>query len=702
MTRARVLILLGIVFLILILGVGAGAWWYLYGPNKVDAAELVPSDTLFYATIPNAATIATGYQTSQLKQLVDSPNTKPLSDSIVTAIGQKNIDLFNAFLPNLSGQSFFAVTHFDSNHPEQTGLIAGLKPKAGMGSFDAFIAQLKTSYPDFLKQGTTGMGNVAGVDYQWLKGPGATDKICVAQVSGWIITTWGEASLQDWIERFHKKSATPSLAQNTDYQKSVTRVGNAPMTLLYVNYHAALDILQKQFAKTNSKGSDYLAKKFAAIGGMAIGTDFENGEIVDRFSCLIPHQAQVDAGMASAPCPFETLKFTGPATRLYWAASVDWQQYAKNIQDQENQSGMPNPIIEGVVRVAQNWAQGAGIDLHHNILDALGPEVSVQMEWNDDKTYPEIGLFVKIAKPDDFKPTIDALIATARKTYALSAVITELNANGQTFSALKFIQAQPFVPTITETGPYFGVFSSENLAVGSYSRDDSSNLTHNADFTRQIGDKRNGAAQISFIDTPKLADRAYRMAMPYVSLMSLFNKQLAAMLQGKTLPPDLTWLAPMGTWSFVMTPDDAGIQAYSVSGIGNQGILLAGTAGGAMTLAQSLGMLPKFGLNRANPAPPAPVAPTPTPGPANSQTPSGSAATPLPDTTTSAPPAALAPPGTNAAPAAPDSSVPSAPSTNSATPAPEMVPPASSTNTDSTPSTNSSPTPASPDATKTQ
>jgi hypothetical protein len=699
MTRARVLILVGIVFLILALGAGAGAWFYLYGPNKIDAAELVPGDTLFYATIPNAATIATGYQTSQLKQLVDSPNSQPVSDTIVNAIGQKNIDLLNAFLPNLSGQSFFAVTHYDSNHPEQIGLVAGMKPKAGMASFDTFITQLKTTWPDILKQGTTGTGSVAGVDYQWLKGPGASDKICVANVHGWIVTTWGEASLQDWIERFRKTSATPSLAQNADYQKSVARIGSAPMTLFYLNYHAALDLVKTQLSKTNPGSVDYLTKKFASIGGLAVGTAFENGEIVDRFSCLIPHQAQVDAGMASGPCPFDTLKFTSTNTKFYWATNIDWQQYAKNVEEQQSQPGAANPFIGAIVRFVQAWAQGAGVDIHKNILDTLGPEISIQAEWADDKTYPEVGLFVKIAKPDDFKPTIDAIIATARKKYPLDAVITELNSNGQTFAALKFVQPLPFVPTITETGPYFGIFSSEALAAGSFARDDATTLPHDTDFTRQIGDRRNGAAQILFIDTPHLADRAYRTAMPYISLLSMFNKQLATLLQGKTLPPDLTWLAPMETWSFVMTPDDDGVQAYSVSGIGNQGILLAGTAGGAFTLAQSMGMLPKVPSSFSQPTAPPPtfnVSPAVTPAPAVA--PASSTVTPTPDATTNSSTNTVTVPAVNSLP---DASTPASASTNSAPPAPE-IPPASTTNTDSSPATNSTTTPATPDATKTQ
>jgi hypothetical protein len=225
---------------------------------------------------------------------------------------------------------------------------------------------------------------------------------------------------------------------------------------------------------------------------------------------------------------------------------------------------------------------------------------------------------VKLDKPDDFKPTIAAIIDSVRKTYATSAVIKEIKSNGRTFAALEFVQSSPISPTITEDGPYLGVFLTENQAVRSFQRDETIGLTHRPDFNRQVGDKRKGAAQVLFLDSPRLLDRAYGTAMPYLSLAGMFNKDLAAMLKGKNLPADLAWLAPIGTWSCVITPDEEGIQGYSVSGIGNQGIFLAGALGGTAGVMQTMGLFPKPNAAGGtpflpgNPAPPsAPTQSTP-------------------------------------------------------------------------------------------
>jgi hypothetical protein len=274
-------------------------------------------------------------------------------------------------------------------------------------------------------------------------------------------------------------------------------------------------------------------------------------------------------------------------------------------------------MANNLLAFLQTWKQGASLDVQQNIVNALGPEFSVQAEWSPDAMYPEVGLFVKLDKPDDFKPTITAIIESVRKTYATSAVIKEINSNGQNFAALQFVQSSPISPTITEDGPYLGIFLTENQAVRSFQRDTTIGLPHNADFNRQVGDKRTGAAQVFFLDSPRLLDRAYQTAMPYLSLAGMFNKDLAAMLKGRDLPADLTWLAPMGTWSCVITPDEEGVQGYSVSGIGNQGIFLAGALGGAAGVMQTMGLLPKPaaapGTTSVPGTPPVPSPPAPPP-----------------------------------------------------------------------------------------
>jgi len=600
MTRSRLLLFVGVVLILLLVGLCGGfVWWYLYGANEIEAADLVPANTVVFATIPNGVSIATGYETSQAKTVVESPNFKPLLDAIEGLIGQKNLGVIQTFLPNLSGQSFIAITHFDYDKPSDIGFVAAMKPKPGMGDFASFLDKIKATWPDLVKQGKTGQDTVEGVRYDWIQGPGAPDKICVAQLGGWIVTTWGVTSLQDWIERFHKKSTTSSLAHDLGYRKSVARVGDDPMALVYVNYHAVVELLEKQMEKTNPSMSGYLAKKLDTLGGAALAARFENGEIVDRFSLLMPRPAQIDSGMAVDPCRFETLQFTGPDTRFYWASSINWKQYYKNLKEQTrptpsaSEHGSLNPVVSSVFDYLHNWAVGTTLDIQQNVVDALGSEVSVQMEWTQDAEYPEVGLFVKLDKPDDFKPTIAAIIDSVRKACANFAVINEINSNGHNFAVLHFIQASPISPTITEDGPYLGVFLTKNQAVRSFQRDETIGLTHNADFNRQIGDKRANASQIIFLDSPHLLDRTYRTAMPYISLAGMFNKNLAAILKGRELPPDLTWLAPIGTWSCVITPDEEGIQGHSVSGIGNQGIFLSTAIGGAAGFMQATGMLPK-------------------------------------------------------------------------------------------------------------
>jgi hypothetical protein len=661
---------LALLIFALVLLLGAGAWYYLFGPNRVDAAELVPADTIVFATIPNAAKLVAGYQTSHLKQVVDAPEAQPLFESIEGYLGNQKLSLLQSFLPNLSGQSFLALTHFDPDHPAEVGLIAGLKPKLGTGDFAKFIDQIKAAYPTIIAQGTTGAGQVEGLDYQWIQGPGSPDKICVAQYHGWIVTGWGEASLRDWWERLQKKSATPSLAQNPDYMKSLGRVGKNPGALLYLDYHALADLFQKRLASRDPAGATYFATKLKAYGAAMVGTGFEDGDIADHFSILIPRQAQLDAGASATPCPFETLKFTSPDTHFYWGANMNWDVAWKNLQEETTESPAANPVTTSFVTNLQNWARSENIDIQKNIIDALGNEFSVQAEWSGDSQYPEVGFMAKLAKPDDFTPTVAALLDTVRKAYATTAVVNEINSNGQKFATLKFVTALPVSPTITEDGPYFGFFLTENQAVRSFQRDASVGLLNNAEFKREIGDRQAGASQILFFDSPQFLNRAYQAALPYIPLAGMMNRTLGAALQHHTLPPDLHWLAPIGAWSFVTSSDDDGMKAYSVSGLGNQGIFLAGGLGSTAGLMR---MYPPFAGMLSSVLPPAPT-PAPVPSSLSPQAPSVPLIVPPQADVVPAPPMTAAPDAaSNAAPVAPtplpptDATAPSspaAPSTN--------------------------------------
>jgi hypothetical protein len=670
MSRLQILLVTFVSALLLSVGAGAGAWYYMYGGPEVSAAQLVPANTIAFATIPNGAAIFESYQTSQAKQLAISPNMKPLHDEIIQLLGPKNADLIHTFMPNLSGQSFIAITQFDIDHPDNVGFIAGMKPKAGLGDFGAFLDKLKAAYGDELKAAKTGKGNVAGHDYDWIQAPGVPQKICVANISGWIITAFGEASLQDWIERFEKHSTTSSLADNGDYRSSVSRVGESPEALAYFNYHTVLDILQKQMVKGDPKMADYFAKKFKDIGGLAAGTSFENGQLVDRYSFNMPRQAQLDAGMSADPCPFETLKFTSRDTRFYTATAFNWKQYYANIKEQmDAESGGSGPAPTKMVDdYLKSFTQDTGVDVQHNIIEALGPEISVQAEWNEGMNFPEIGFFAKLAKPDDFKPVISAILTAVRKQFATTAVVKEMNVAGQNFATLNFVPIGMISPTITEDGPYFGIFLTANQAARSFQRDPALTLAANDNFKQQIGDQRNGAQQIIYLDSPFMLNRAYKLAVPYLSMAAMFNKDVANAMQGHQLPDDLTWLAPMGTWSCVVKNDATGMQGYSISGVGNQGIFLTFLGGAGLGAAQSYGLLDKVAaLTGAagmggNPMG-APSAPTP-----------GAAAAGAPDVdqTNAAPAAATAPtpaPDASSAPApapatTPTNATPSSPATN--------------------------------------
>lgn len=137
----------------------------------------------------------------------------------------------------------------------------------------------------------------------------------------------------------------------------------------------------------------------------------------------------------------------------------------------------------------------------------------------------------------------------------------------------------------------------------------------------------------------------------------MFNPTLGSLLQNRTMPPNLQWLEPIGSWSCVMSYDDEGLKGYSVSGIGNQGLFLAGGLGGLFSLMPHPGIPP--GLS--------PFATPPVAGPAG--TPPLAPASAMPPISNVPAPALITPPATEPMTnAAPETAPPPSPASTNATP----------------------------------
>jgi hypothetical protein len=620
-----------LIVLALVLLLGLGAWYFFFAPSKIDSADLVPADTTLFLSVPNGTHVALDYETSHLKELVDSPNAAPLVDGFRKIVGEKNADFIQSILPDLSGQSFVAAS-------PRGYILMAMRPKFGGDDVDGLLAKVKAAFPERFAEVTTTQDQFDGLNFETIENQSSHLKVCAAHARGWLVLASNEAALQDWWYRVRRNPPSPALAGSDAYKTAVQRTGPDAEALFY---------------------STRAAKNPAPSGGFAVGTRFEGGDIVDRYWIALPRDAQNNLGLASTPCPFETLKFTGPDTRFYWGASFNWAQVWKNLQAMQAENPPVYPVLASLAANLQSWAQAHNLDVERNIIDPLGGEISLQAEWGSDSSYPDVGLFVKLDHPDDFKPVTAAIVDSIRQGYQQRAVVNELNAGGQNFATLKFLQPVPVSPTITEDGPYFGVFLNETHALNSFQRDASVGLLKNADFIQKIGDRQAKASMIAYLDAPRLLDRAYQTALPYLSLAAMFNPRLGSMVQGRNLPQDLHWLAPMGTWIEVASSDDSGITAYSSSGVGNQGVLFSAA------LRQIWSFIPGFGSGFAGASaflPSAPAPPVVTPAPAPMTAPVTNAAPAAPQTT---PASNAAPPGDspNFAPA-PTTNAPSAPATN--------------------------------------
>ena len=613
---------------------------------------------MVFATIPNAAGIVTGYDSSQLKKLVDAPESQPLFDEIQKLVGDKNLALLKVLLPDLSGQSFIALTHFDPSKPDETGFIAAMKPKAGTDNFDTFVTQVNAAYPDMAHETKTGRDKLLGVDYQWIEGAHSPGRVCVARYHGWIVTTWGEASLQDWLERMQGKPATPSLAENADYQKSLTRIGKSAQAVLYFDYRHLMQLLGEHMDKTNPGFSAQMQKQIASLGPAVIGTSFENGDIVDRFSILEPRDAQLANGMAAEPCPFETLKFTGPDTRFYLGAAVNWAAMWKNFQAQL--AVQPRPPARSLP-LSSPGRRARTSTCRRTSSTPSAPNIRCSWNGRPMPPTPTSASTSRSTNPDAFKPTIAALLDTARKEFATTAVITEMNSGGVNFATLKMVRPMPVQPHHHRGRPL----------VRPLPQPDPRRPQHGTRRKPRPAPQRRLQPRDRRPAPGRGGDHLLRLAqvlrpgLPHRAAVRLHGRHVQSHARRPPQGPQPAARPHLaradGHWGAVFKNDDDGVTGYSRSGIGNQGILLAGGLGGSVFGLEMAGILPHRAPHHYT---------TPVPGNPNAPTP------PVPGAPT-APAPALAPvPATPPAPIVPvPSAVPSSPAAPATPPPPPMPTP---------------------------
>ncbi|MEM1059898.1 MAG: DUF3352 domain-containing protein [Verrucomicrobiota bacterium] len=649
MKAIRVVLILVLALLV----IGGGVVGYImYSRSQVPTAtQLLPAETMVFAHIPNGAVTGASYYQSKLAQVFNAEEVQAAGtlawSQMVEQMGTGGLEpeqletlqrAFESLAYCFSGESFLAITEVDiaPNALEPLGLVGGFHPlPGGEASYNDMVAELKSfhdSLADEVKL-TTGQGSYGGMDYDFLETTDKTGRLYLLKTGSWILIATKEDLIQATIDRLQGKETGPSLEDSADYKQAMASFDPAPDLVTYINvpayYRTMMDMMrgiadtpgvQPQDLKTMENAFDL----YRNVKGVALGTAFQSdGLIKDQWVGELAPELVGGLGSMMAPCEYRTLRFTDQSTIFYLGSTLDAPGYFDAMMK----------IYEGVPMISDNIAaveqglQEMGLDLHKNILEALGSEYAIVSSWPQGGPAPYAGFLVTLKDEAAFRPAMEKMVVTLKEN-------TREVPGGQ--SSGRWVKAKignfeadtyempdsQLSPTLIIGDDLAGIFLTQKGAATILSSPAEGNFTKLAAW-KELGLNPEGSSNLLYLDLPEVLDRTWSMTAPMLKMMMAFSPDMQKQLGGVEIPDKLAFLeavSAMGQVSFLKG------EAYTqdaVSTFGSPVLLLTGVMGAALQvlgdqfqqqsteIAGSLDEEPMMDEPTAVPPPePAPVDPT--------------------------------------------------------------------------------------------
>ena len=661
MNKKQILIGIGALFFVIGVSVAAG-WWFLvkFPRNPVSPAAYLPSETVFYAEVPNGTKTALRYQTSKLKQIVASDEYQSLFGLALSQLASKTNEEDKAALAlthwekagsecvqAMGGTSFFAVTHLDftpgkdaspaataQNTAKSLGAVAGFQRSPDGGQHvEAMVTEIEAAlgntFSDHVSNGTAVHG---AIPYTWFESKDPANagiRLCRAHWKQWDLLSIGEQPLFDFLDRAAAGNTQGSLKASPDYAAVSAKLDPDPDFVAYYNMGLVLDQEKKLIANgPQGAAMGRMVDKMKWTNGCGFDVCIKNGEIFHRCAAFVPKQGKESFALFDLykPIPFDSTRFTSPTTVFYGAEGIDFEGFYNFYKElmthvmatvpqngTTDANGKPTPaspqfdmfgMMEGAVKAQ-------GLDLHENFLRAVGPETALIVDWPEKQDVPDVILTLSVKDKEKFQPFYDKYTAMLSPMLPMLGALEKFN-TGE-FHALSVAPKEgPQISPTLFIGPSYWGFSltasgAKRLLAGDHP------LTAQA-MEGSLAGKGEGFL-LGYIKTGELLRHGYAVGKPALTtyLAGLPQDNPFAPYASK-LPEELKVAPLLGETRMVARRDGDFMVSEMEASDGGTG-LLAGAWAGLMAMAaqQEKAKATPPAQAPAPSVPAAPAAPAPTP-----------------------------------------------------------------------------------------
>lgn len=369
-------------------------------------AELVDGDALLFVHTPDFAAAREHFATSSVVALWNEPTTQalfllPLTE-LRREIGTENLQRLSESLADIlrapQGETFLAVTRvgFPTGLP---GIVVGADVKGNL--FKAKLALFRLEYN--LRRYNPGQTLVESRRYQgiryklWHFNPQIT--LCYTFFRSLAVVTVGEEPMQAAIARFAGDLAPGALARAPHYQQFHAALPATNDVVGYLNPGPVIRSLQpvvRIYRPLTTLVEPLAVRESAGIGVAFTPTLVRETEITQ----FRPghHRALAAPGRTS-------LRFTTPATAAYLTRGLDCEIAYERLVQSIAALGRPRWNLR--VALFEHTLSRHGIDLAADVLQRLGPELAVIVNWRPSAELPDVAVALQAADSPQLRAAID-------------------------------------------------------------------------------------------------------------------------------------------------------------------------------------------------------------------------------------------------------------------------------------------------------
>ncbi len=493
----------GLIFVLVLVLLAVGAWlgwewWQRVAGTKApqSPAVFLPPDTLFYAEVPNGASTYLRYRNSKAAALWQDEQWQGVLAALGAIITEESQALSGADAQTMEerlaiatqlaqavgrcmgGTSFVAVTGFTAEPEVSVQLVAGFHgaPDEGL-SVDRMVDRIKEIAGDKLAGRETGTAEIEGVAVEWLRlgKDGQGIKLFRARWEKWDLFAIDEDALADFLRSVMQGRADGGLAASPAYQDVWKKIDESPDAWFYADSSAFMDIyfdMISRFAGGGEAGGetsammDVLKKKMNYMHSILWTVRVEQESLRDRIVAYSPRDKLPDLGRTYDPVALQALRFTGPDTLLFTSQSFDvaknyayqmemqkemLQALRENSEQEEGAEEMdPFAMIEGQVAMM-------GLDLHKNIINPLGPELAIVLDWPEAAPFPELLIVLEVSDEQAFRPSYQKLVETSAMLAMMGGHYEEKQVAGYDTLQISIASVPMLSPTVFLGKGMFGI-----------------------------------------------------------------------------------------------------------------------------------------------------------------------------------------------------------------------------------------------------